>query len=334
MQSDHSFYADHFMDLQLWRPFVRQVCQRLGLLCRQVQPGLPGSFPTFVLTLAPGSPWGKVVLKFFGPLYDGHTSWQVERLLGQYLEKHPLPIHSPTVLFDGQLDANWLFLVFEHIPGVSIGQVRQQLSAPALSSMSQRMGKFMRVLHRDTATRMPALAGGSPDRSWDSFVSFLEKQRHNCLANHRQWRDLPPHMLDQLPDFIQPPEQLVDLSAPPHLVHADLTADHLLGWLIPPSIGVDAGADWESTAIIDWGDARLGNILYELVALHVDLFAGDCCLLHTCLQSYGMPDFYRHDFHRKALSMLLLHQFPMPASLYAPYRDLATLDQLSEHLFT
>ena len=333
MLSDRSYYAGHFMDLQLWQPCVLHICQRLGLVCKQVLPSLLGSYPTFILTLASESAYEKVVMKFFGPLYDGHASWQVERLLGHFLAKHPLPIPSPAILFEGRLDADWRFLVFEYIPGVSIGQIRQQLSQQVLKSVAQSMGRFMHTLHLVTTTEMPTLVGDPPVRNWDSFVSFLQRQRADCLSNHQQWHNLPAHLLGQLPDFILRPEQLVDLSSPPHLVHADLTADHLLGRLIPPSAGTNVGAGWDSLAIIDWGDARLGNLLYELVALHVDLFAGDSHLLHTCLQSYGMPEFYRHDFPRKALSMLLLHQFPMPASFYAPHSDVDTLDQLAEKLY-
>ncbi len=86
-------------------------------------------------------------------------------------------------------------------------------------------------------------------------------------------------------------------------------------------------------AIIDWGDTRVGNILYELVALHLDLFRGDKHLLKLCLQAYELPIFYQLDFTRKALSMVLLHEFPMPAHVYAPYQDAHSLDELAEAVF-
>jgi hypothetical protein len=331
--SDRRYYADHFMDLLLWQPYINDLCRRLGLACQQVIPGLPGSFPTFIVTLVQSSPWRKLVLKFFGPLFDGHASYQVERYMGQYIAQHSLPIASPSILFDGQLDDDWLYLVFEHIPGLSLGGVRQQLSPEALGSMAGQLGEYMRALHTLTAEEVPAFASITPTHHLKDFLAFLEYQRMHCQAHHQQWNDLPAHLLAQLPDFLLSPHELLDPAAAPHLVHADLTADHLLGRLIPQTGAIQPGSAWQSLAIIDWGDARLGNILYELVAVYVDLFHGVRHLLHTCLESYRLPRFFQHDFPRKALTMLLLHQFPMPATFYAPYHDCNTLYELADRLF-
>ncbi len=136
-------------------------------------------------------------------------------------------------------------------------------------------------------------------------------------------------------------DDLLDFSSPPHLIHADLTGDHLLGQLAADQHAQSAVADlllptrpeWDTLAIIDWGDARIGNILYELVALHLDLFQADKRLLKTCLEIYGLPDFYRQDFARKAFCMVLLHQFPMPSRVYAPYFHVQSMDELAQGLF-
>jgi hypothetical protein len=333
MLSDRSFYADHFMDLQLWQPRVTEVCHRLGLACERVTSGLPGSFPTFIASLAPGSAWPNVVVKFFGPLFDGHACFLVELGMGNYLRGNPLPIASPAILMHGWLDDDWGYLVFEHVPGMSLGEARQLLSAEALHRLARQLGGYMRALHSVPADTLPAVAISSAPASLGNFRVFLEHQWEHCLAYHRQWDDLPAHLLAQLPDYVLPPGKLLDPSTPPHLLHADLTADHLLGRLIPPDPAAPLGSNWESLAVIDWGDARLGNILYELVAVYVDLFHGDRHLLHSCLESYGLSSFFQQDFPRKALSMLLLHQFPIPASFYALHHECVTLEQLAERLF-
>jgi hypothetical protein len=120
-------------------------------------------------------------------------------------------------------------------------------------------------------------------------------------------------------------EALVDLSHPLHFIHADLTGDHLLG-------RTESGK-WHSLAIIDWGDARQGNILYELVALHLDLFKGDRLLLQECLNSYDLPDFYRQDFSRKAFSVTLMHQFPIPGSVRKQHETAPSLEEMAEGIF-
>jgi hypothetical protein len=70
-----------------------------------------------------------------------------------------------------------------------------------------------------------------------------------------------------------------------------------------------------------------------MVALYLDLLQGDKRLLKICLDHYGLSDIYRQDFPRKALCMVLLHQFPMPVGVYEPHQDATTLDELAERLF-
>jgi hypothetical protein len=323
---DLPIYSAHFMDPVLWEPYVRLVCQRHNLPCGQVQPGFPGTYPTFIVN--------SVVVKFFGLPFDGATSFRIERALGLALPDLSLPIPSPHILAAqqlSQLTPGWSYLVLEYVPGVSIGQVREQISADDWLMVAQGMGEYMKRLHTLTASPAGVVDGiadpvSDPTKpSWDGYTRFLGKQRAECRHHHQAWNDLPAHLIDQLEDFVLPVEQLVDFSTPPHLIHADLTGDHLLGSLV--------GDRWQSLAIIDWGDAMTGNILYELVALHLDLFRSDTHLLQACLSTYALPDFYRPDFPRKALSMTLLHQFPMPASVYAPHRDARTLQELAERLF-
>lgn len=312
----------------MWAPYVLQVCQRHGFGCRTLSPGLPGTFPTFIVELDPEGfqrPFESVVVKFFGPLFNGGDSFRIERDVGYWLEQQTLAIPSPAILAEGQLDADWCYLIFEHVHGVSIGQVRDQLSQGDWLSVARQMGEYMRMLHALTVDRLAELSPASQP-SWDGYASFLIKQRTCAKANHRTWNDLPTHLLDQIEGFLLPVEQLVDLSSSPHLIHADLTADHLLGSLVTNN--------WQTLAIIDWGDAMTGNLLYELVALHLDLFRSDRYLLYNCLDTYNLPQFYCQDFPRKALSVVLLHQFPMPAWVYAPHRDARTLQELAERLFS
>lgn len=342
--SDKPFYSAHFMDPELWEPYVRLVCVQHGFGCKRVIPGLPGSFPTFIVEVelkGVQQTHQSVVVKFFGPLFDGADSFRIEQSMGQFLAQQSLPVRSPAILAEGQLSHEWWYLIFEHIPGVSIGQARQQLSAAAWAGVAQQMGAFMKALHAATATSLPFIPMPTFVMSWNGFVDFLEMKNANCYANHQRWNDLPANLLEQVQGFIPPVRQLLDLFSPPHLIHADLTGDHLLGRLAPtpqmpsnaPRAPSLAGTDWHSLAIIDWGDTRIGNILYELVALHLDLFQSDKHLLRICLEAYGLPDFYQQDFPRKALSMVLLHQFPMPAHVYEPHRDARTLYELAERLF-
>jgi hygromycin-B 7''-O-kinase len=326
--ADQTFYAAHFMDPLIWEPYVHWVCQQHGFDCRQMSPGLPGSFPTFLVEVDAAdiqSSTQYIVVKLFGPLFDGANSFLIEQAVANTLAEHPLPIHSPSILAQGRLSAEWSYLVFEHIPGVSMGEVREQLSTEAWMTLADQMGVFMRALHSATANGQPIIPIQEPTRGWEEFAEFLEKQRCLCTTYHQQWKDLPSHLIEQLPAYLPPVDELLDFSSSPHLIHADLTADHVLGR--------QANHDFQTLAIIDWGDARVGNILYELVALHMDLFQADRHLLQQCLKAYQLPAFYQPDFPRKALSMVLLHQFPMPVQIVTPHQQVPSLNELAERLF-
>jgi hygromycin-B 7''-O-kinase len=207
---------------------------------------------------------------------------------------------------------------------VSIAQLRSQLLQDDLLSIAHQLGEYLHTLH---TLSLDSLSSSSLllQPTWDEYAGFLHQQQLNCLVNHRGWKDLPEHLLPQLEGFLLPVEQLIDFSAPPHLIHADLTADHLLGRLYDDC--------WQTLGLIDWGDAMIGNLLYELVALHLDLFMADVSLLHAFMDSYHLPLFFHDDFPRKALNLVLLHQFPMPARVYQPHLDVQTLPELAMRLF-
>jgi hypothetical protein len=344
MESDPAFYAAHFMDLAVWEPIVHQVCHYHGLGCNRLYPGVPGTFPTFLVELQSylhQTPSQSAVVKFFGPLFEGARSFRIERQMGHWLSRQSLPIHSPAVLAEGKLDPAWSYLIFERVQGVSIHQARQSLSAHDWEGIAEQMGAYMKVLHTASATCRPGFVNPAGGSGWSDFADFLVRQLASCQANHLQWGGLPSQLIPQVQHFLLPVDDLLDLSSPSHLIHSDLTGDHLLGRLgagrqgqTKATISVQPeGTEWDTLAIIDWGDARIGNILYELVALHLDLFQAEKRLLCLCLESYGLPDFYRQNFARKALCMALLHQFPMPAWVYAPYMHIQTMDELAQGLF-
>jgi hypothetical protein len=193
-----------------------------------------------------------------------------------------------------------------------------------------------------SAMNLPRFVNPTGTTGWSDFTDFLDRQQESCQSNHLQWGDLPPQLVSQVQYFLLPTNELLDLSTPPHLIHADLTGDHLLGRMgasrpVHPTTEQSSrstGAVWETLAIIDWGDTRIGNVLYELVALHLDLFTADRWLLSICLERYELPDFYRQSFAHKALCMALLHQFPLPAWVSASHADIQTLDELAVKLFT
>jgi hypothetical protein len=344
LKYDRTFYTAHFMDLAVWEPIVQQVCRKHAFGYERITPGIPGTFPTFLVELDSEpklTPPQSVVVKFFGPLFDGDRLFLIELELGKWLSRQSLPIHSPAVLAQGQSDPEWSYLIFEGVQGESILQARQLLSTGDWDGVAWEVGVYLKALHSASITSIPDSLHPANVRGWAEFTDFLLQQRASCLANHLQWGDLPSHLVQQIDRFLLPLDELLELSSPPHLIHADLTGDHLFGRLgtgrqLPstdPLSLLPTGTGWKTLAIIDWGDARIGNVLYEVVALHLDLFHADKRLLSICLDRYGLPDFYRQNFARKAFCMALLHQFPLPARIAALYSDVHSLQELAGCLY-
>jgi hypothetical protein len=154
----------------------------------------------------------------------------------------------------------------------------------------------VRRLHGLQPPGTPALPAG-----WDAYRVFLQEQARTCRQRHTEWGTLPSHLLEQIENYLLPPEDLFFPGEQPHLIHADLTVDHLLGsW---------QNGRWAPRALIDFGDAMVGSLYYELAALHLDLFNADPTLLHVFLDNCGLPAARDPGFARKALSTALLHRF-------------------------
>ena len=285
-------YRQYFMDETLWRSHIQTVCLRHNLLpCQQIRAGLAGTCPTFIVE-------DRWVVKFFGRLFDGQRSYETELQVSRLLPSD-LTIRVPAILHFGNLfeaDSvwSWPYLIFEYINGISIGEVYEQVSLEDKLSLARTLGEATRQLQHLPLERAPLFHAG-----WDGNIRFLQNQRKHCLANHREWQSVPVHLIDQLEAYLLPVENLVDRRVPPGLIHADITRDHILGQL--------QEGRWETLGLIDFGDARVGNVFYDLAALHLDLFRYDKRLLRAYLEVFGFRD--DPQFTQKAMSAALLHQF-------------------------
>jgi len=359
---DLEAYGRDFMDVRGWRPYVRTVCLRHRLLpCQAVRAGVAGSYPTFIVD----ERW---VVKFFGRLFDGELafatereaarllardgSFPVPRLAAQgYLQalpvlagkdahlppdsrlqpdataiygpakasaKAPNPVKGDSAFLQpGETDWPWPYLIYEFLPGVSLGEVYPLIAFDDHLALAHDLGKLARRLHRLPLDDSPLFRP-----TWDAYLEYMRSQAGRCVENHRRWGLLPERLVGQIEAFLLPPEQLLDTDLPPHWIHADLTRDHLLGQL--------DGGHWQTSGLIDFGDARIGSLYYELVALHLALFAGDPRLLNAFLLAYGPEEADRPDFSRRAMSTTLLHQFNVLECIQLTRPSLFQVETLQE----
>lgn len=316
-------YRRYFSDPAAWRPYVEQVCRRHTFSpVREVRIGVPGTCPTFIVD-------DRRVVKFFGRLFDGGHSFQVELELGKWAAGLGLPV--PEIVAEGRLLRSakagggwpWPYLVFEYVPGESIGEVYEQTGLGDRLALARWMADITRRMHR---AAIPESDIFHP--AWDAFTGLLHSQRRSCRDSFQEWGSLPEHLLAQLDDFLLPVDELVDPRSAPHLIHADLTVDHVLGRL--------EGGRWHSLALIDFGDAMTGNLYYELVALHLDLFHGDKRLLAAYLDAYGLDEPARRQLPVRAMNMALLHRFNVLGPVFKrnpSLEQVSTLNELADVLW-
>jgi hypothetical protein len=301
-------YRKHFMDAALWRPFVSGVCRENGWTCTQVRPGLAGTFPTFLVD-------DRRVVKFFGPLFDGPACFRVEQEAAGIVARLDLP--TARLLAAGALTEapQWSYLVFEYVPGVSIGAVYDRLSPEARLALARQMGGWVKQMHR----------AALPDGSQLPALDLARMQRWFQARWPEGQKNWPAQLAREVPQYLEKNAGFIQSDAS-HFIHADLTQDHLLGELLNDG--------WQTRALIDFGDALRGNLYYDLAALQLDLFDCDRRLLRIFLESYGwQPD---PDFVPRAMTTSLLHQFDVYGHLFAWKPDLAaadTLEQLSHTLW-
>ena len=314
-------YGQQFTDTTFWRPYVEEVCRRHGLApCERVSVGLPGTQPVFLVD-------GRWVVKFFGDLFGGEEAFALERDVFTLAARTPA-LDVPRMLAEGRLfDTGeawrWPYLVSALLPGQQLVAVYDQVPADDRAALATYTARQLHALHH-----LPLGETGALRRDWAPFAGWIARQHTTCAERHHTAQILPGHLVAQIPAYLPPVAELLDTASPPRLLHCDLNADHLLVEL--------RNGRWAPTGIIDFGDAKVGDVLYELVALHIGMFRYDTRLLAHFLRDYGVDDGMRRDFVRRAMSYTLLHEFDVLHNLFDQLPELRaapTLGVLAERIW-
>lgn len=291
---DQPHYGAHLADPTYWAPYVRRALSRHRLPVGELEPPFAGSFPTFLV--------GGLVVKLFGPAFDGTASHATELAMHELLASHP-EIPAPALVASGQLfaeDPKWPYLVTERLPGAAIRDA--DITEADAASVASRLGEVAARVHQ---LRAPAAVASR---------ALLPGLRATAVERLRRF-GLPGHLVEQVPDY------LADAPPPSTLIHADITADHVF---------VDEG---RLLGVIDWGDSIVADAYYELVAVYLDALGGRPGLLRSFLDGYGWTA--ADGFCRRALQGVLEFQFDAIGRIreLVDLSGVATLDDLAERLF-
>lgn len=295
---DLAAYRARLSDAAFWAPYVSEVLRRHGLPSGTPRVGTPGTFPTFLV--------GGYVVKLFGEHFAGATDYATECAVYEVLRGAPgLPV--PALIAAGELFEGaapdvwpWPYLITTRIGGEPWRTAATTLDAQR--ALARELGTVMRAVH---ALPHPATLVRGQDP--------LAELRATCIARQRAWGTLPPHLVAQIDGYLAEP------SPERRLVHADLHADHLFA----------DGA--RLTGVIDWADALVCDLYYELPALHLGAFGGHPELLREFLAGYRWA--VGPDFQRRAMTMALLHQFDVWEELAPTLGTAATLEDLAARVW-
>ena len=311
-------YIKNFMDPVFWAPYIKQAVSAFDKhLDPEVRIGIAGTYPTFIVN----DLW---VVKFFGRLFNGRTAFLVEKTVTELVTSH-MPLPSPRIVYEGELypgfNPPWSFLIYEYIPGISISSVLNEMSLKEKLRLAGWLGSGTRRLHEIQLDSDAHQALPAQDELLDTTIS-------NCIQRHLEWGTLPSPLIAQIGPFLEETSQIDFNPIPHHLIHADITGDHILG--------THEGRVWKTNAVIDFGDAMIGSLEYELVPIHLDIFRWNKVLLSEFIEAYG-KDLLRIDLLPLAgIRGMLLHQFNVISILESDrmvFEGCSSLFQLAERLW-
>jgi hygromycin-B 7''-O-kinase len=297
-----------FTDVELWRPVVRQICATTGTAEGYlVEAGFPGSCAVFVVDR-------RVVVKIFPPQLGGDHDRELEayRLLTGRLSPF-----LPVVLAHGvhQDRIAWPYLVVSFLPGRPLLDVRPDLSADDEERIGQAVGRAVRQIH---ATPLTAANHFQPSpAAWSAFV---RRRKVAALRQLRSWQILSAELVKQLAvSLASEPGPL----GPLRLLHADLTADHLLL--------DEANGQWQVTGLIDYADCQVGEAVYEWIALWFGLCARRPAFFRAVLRGYDPALVINDALRRRLFHFTFIHRFgPEMVRLTLAGQDPAVIGSLEQ----
>jgi len=203
-------------------------------------------------------------------------------------------------MVDPRLEGSWEwpFLVTSRIGGRPLKSLRGSLTPEARLDVASLLGRFAHSLF---ATPLPSepLPIETPNLRLDYFRGFLEERMKASFDAHKGWETMPARLLDQMKDFL--PSSVDELiqgepcESELGLLHADLHGEHGRFSLLEGEEG-EKGEKMKNMkvkmeGVIDFGDAIVGNRLYEMVQVLLSSFLGDKRMLVAFVREYLGPDF-------------------------------------------
>ncbi|XP_027364189.1 F-box protein At1g78280 isoform X2 [Abrus precatorius] len=152
---------------------------------------------------------------------------------------------------------------------------------------------------------------------WEVFTRTLTKKMKGLSSRLTKWGDpIPKKLIDKIDEYIPPDfAQLLNMDEnsgtgackPCSWIHKDIMDDNI--YMEPSSVCLTSSRNTEDTAqvdsgllhnydevklwrpshILDFSDVSIGDRLFDLIPIYLDVFRGDSYLLKHFLESYRLP---------------------------------------------
>lgn len=278
-----------FTDIGVWRPVIARLwatepalTAKTGLTePSRVTAGYPGTCAVFSLD-------DRAVIKFFPPMVAGDMAREaaVYRLLAG---RAPGAALLAAGVFRDRSD--WPYLVISYVPGLAWREARAAIPPEQQDNILEELGRVVRQVHETQLNdhKWPTVA------AWGEFISHSLSEIGRVLRGDTRFS---PSMLNEIDALLRTTDWL---AGRPRLLHADLTADHLLV--------AERDGQWSMTGLIDWADAMVGDAYYEWVALWFDLCRREARLFAAFRRGYEPAGERSPLSTRRLLAFTLLHRF-------------------------
>ena len=278
-------WAALFDDVRVWRPVVDAICEREGIVYHRIEAPASNTNAVFMLDR-------RVVIKIYSPFWE---ECAFERRLMELLQ-HDAAVPVPAIRAAGEFRdrRDWSYLAMGFCAGRPLSELQAEMTQAALLEVAAQTGRMIRRLH---AVDPEPLATIHKGERWDALVD-------------RRRREVLPELLDRgliVPSIAPELEALLaeasaaSRSAEQVVIHGDLNAEHLLI--------EECNGRWDVSALIDFGDARIGVASYEWMPLWLGLCDRDVAMMRAFLEAYDPRLLADDALGRRVAAWTLLHDF-------------------------
>jgi len=262
-----------------WLPALRALAARHGLPDEPAERFRSGCHPVFGV--------GRRFVVKLVPLLFSHVVQREAESLRFLAGQTTLPVAQ--FIAEDTLE-DWRYLVSSRLPGEQIDRVWPRLARPEQRKLAADFGGLLRTLHEIPVGRLRP--GGI---AWPQFVD----QTVASWPARRDLARLPKPLREDGPRFLAATSALLANSRLA-LLHGDLAPENAL---VEPW-----AAGWRFSGLLDFGNAMVGDPLFDLTAPTVLLAPGQAAIVDRILAGYDGPEAPRvQGLRLRLMALTLIH---------------------------